>query len=84
MATKEESPTFQRKGSAEEEHASPKKRRKVNHGRYEARICEAELLLIDIHLDSMCILPAIGKQAFREASKSRESSFAPSLWQRRK
>lgn len=35
MATKEESPLLPQQGSPEEEHASPRKRRKVNHGRFD-------------------------------------------------
>ena len=63
MATKDGSPKFEHQGSAEGEHASPKKRRKVNHGRYDAPNRGAALLLTDACLDSVCILPAFGKQA---------------------
>jgi hypothetical protein len=63
MATKNGSPKYEHQGSAEGEHASPKKRRKVNHGRYDAHFREAALFLTDACLDSVCILPAIGKQA---------------------
>ena len=62
MATKEESPLLQHQGSAEEEHSSPKKRRKVNHGRCDTHKLLTALPIADGCLDSMCLLSAIGKQ----------------------
>ncbi len=66
MATKDESPTLQHEGSTEEDYANPKKRRKVNHGRYDIHTYKVVWLLIDVNLNSMYILPAIGKQLFQD------------------
>ena len=63
MASKEGSPALQHQGSAEEEHTSPKKRRKVNHGRYDACGPGLKSYITDMCLDSMCLLSSIGKQA---------------------
>ena len=73
MATKEKSPAFQHQGSTEEEHTSPKKRRKVNHGRYDTYIPESVSLIPDVYLDSMCLLSAIGKQTFCQRPMSMAS-----------
>lgn len=62
MATKEKSPVLQRQGSTEEEHTSPKKRRKVNHGRCDIHDLQIALSLADGLSNSMCLLSAIGKQ----------------------
>ena len=61
METKEESPHIQPQGSPNEEHASPKKRRKVNHGRYDSLSFPATASRADRRLGSMYLLPEIGK-----------------------
>ena len=70
MATKEASPVAQQQDSPQEEHTSPKKRRKVNHGGYDSHIPWILIAYADKYLGSMCLLSSICKHSSSPATMS--------------